>query len=130
MTFTTDIIANSYQSGIKKVLCVCTAGLLRSPTAAEILSRFPYHYNTRSTGIDSVFAIMPLTLRAIYWADEIVCMEQYHRQMIYDMFGHELDDFEKSKWIVLGIPDKYRFRDPQLKKLIRSRYNIITGFDK
>ena len=41
---------NPYQGDFKKVLCVCSAGLLRSPTAAWVLSNAPFNFNTREIG--------------------------------------------------------------------------------
>ena len=52
--FLMNRIANStnpFQKDYKRVLCVCSAGLLRSPTAAYVLSQAPYNYNTRAAGL-------------------------------------------------------------------------------
>ena len=40
---------NIYQGKDKRVLCVCSAGLLRSPTAANVLHK-EFGYNTRACG--------------------------------------------------------------------------------
>ena len=40
---------NKYQGKYKKVLCVCSAGLLRSPTAALVLSQEPFNFNGVNT---------------------------------------------------------------------------------
>lgn len=42
--------SNKFQGSYKRVLCVCSAGLLRSPTAALVLSKDPYNFNTRACG--------------------------------------------------------------------------------
>jgi hypothetical protein len=44
--------SNKYQGKYKRVLAVCSGGLLRSPTIAHTLAAEPYNYNTRSVGID------------------------------------------------------------------------------
>ena len=50
-------LRNPFQGEAKKVLCVCSAGLLRSPTAAIILQR-DYGFNTRSCGINPDYALI------------------------------------------------------------------------
>ena len=42
-------VNNRFQGNFKRVLYVCSAGLLRSPTLAEILSQAPYNFNTRGS---------------------------------------------------------------------------------
>ena len=49
---------NHYQGDAKRVLCVCSAGLLRSPTAAFVLSQEPFGFNTRAAGIAEDFALI------------------------------------------------------------------------
>jgi len=52
--------SNPYQGKFKRVLCVCSAGLLRSPTTAFVLSQEPYNYNTRAAGIVDDYALVPV----------------------------------------------------------------------
>ena len=66
---------NPYQGDAKKVLCVCSAGLLRSPTAAVVLNR-EYGYNTRACGTEVGHALIPLDETLMHWADEIVVMDR------------------------------------------------------
>lgn len=40
-------VGNRFQTKTKKVLCVCSAGLLRSPTLANVLN-LKYGFNTRA----------------------------------------------------------------------------------
>ena len=54
------VIFNAYQGKHKKVLTVCSAGCLRSPTAAHILSSDPWNFNTRAAGISLEYAIVPV----------------------------------------------------------------------
>lgn len=106
---------NPYQGKAKKVLCVCSAGLLRSPTAALVLSQEPYNFNTRACGLVQEFALIPLDMVLIEWADEIVCMEEKQHRVVV----------EKTEKLVLclAIDDDYQYRDPQLMKLIQERYD-------
>ncbi len=73
---------NPYQGGYKKVLCVCSAGLLRSPTAAVVLAQDPFNYNTRAVGTDKGHAFMPLETVHLTWADEIVCMDSEQKRIV------------------------------------------------
>ena len=49
--------SNRHQGSYKKVLCVCSGGLLRSPTAAVVLAHEPFNYNTRSCDITAEYAL-------------------------------------------------------------------------
>ncbi len=62
---------NSYQGEAKRVLCVCSAGLLRSPTAAFVLSNSPWNYNTRAAGLTPQFALIPVDKVLLTWSQEI-----------------------------------------------------------
>lgn len=105
---------NPYQGTYKKVLCVCSAGCLRSPTAALVLSQEPFNYNTRAAGIDKDFAIIPVDEVLLEWADEIVCMD-VNQQL-------ELKHHTKKPVINLSIPDSFEYRDPILMRRIKERY--------
>ncbi len=101
----------------KRVLCVCSAGCLRSPTAAVVLAGEPFNLNTRAAGSDEEFAIIPVDDVLIAWADEIVFMEERHRTQVLNRFSLN------GKLIqVLSIPDQYSYRAPTLVELIKERY--------
>lgn len=102
---------NPYQGDHKKVLCVCSAGLLRSPTAAVVLSAPPFNFNTRAAGLDDSFALIPVDTVLLTWADEIVCMDKGQADRLRAM------GFKKNV-LVLDIEDSYGYRDPQLIKKI------------
>ena len=117
------IHSNSYQGDYKRVLTVCSANMLRSPTIAHVLASAPYDYNTRSAGTSNI-ALIPVTDALLFWADEIVCAETEHAISVRNM----LMEFDLDKPIVnLGIPDNYEYRDPKLIELIHSRYLIRTA---
>lgn len=110
---------NRFQGSIKRVLCVCSAGLLRSPTAAVVLSQEPYNYNTRAAGVSQEYALIPVDVVLLSWADEIVCMNSEHVEHIKAM----LEPIGKNVPIkCLNIPDNYGYRDATLMALIRDRY--------
>lgn len=104
---------NPYQGKYKKVLCVCSAGLLRSPTAALVLSQEPFNYNTRAAGLED-YALVEVDPILLEWADEIVCMTSAQATKLIPMTYKPI--------INLGIPDNYGYRDPELIKLIKENY--------
>jgi len=113
--------SNSYQGDYKRVLTVCSANMLRSPTIALVLSMPPYDYNTRSAGTHS-FALVPVTEDLLMWADEVVCADTEHALVIRD----KLMEYQLDKPIVnLRIPDNYEYRNPELILMIRRRYDEI-----
>lgn len=109
---------NPNQGEYKRVLCVCSAGLLRSPTAALVLSQPPFNFNTRAVGIVSQFALVPIDKVLISWANEIVCMEQEHADSLRKMTTKNV--------ICLDIPDTFQYRDEGLQWLIGERYTEKT----
>ena len=109
---------NPYQGSYKKVLSVCSAGLLRSPTIAWVLSQDPYNYNTRACGIHD-YALVPLDRVLLTWADEIVCVQSDHEGVVQRL----LTDYNLNTPIVnLMIPDNFEYRDPELIEMIRRVY--------
>lgn len=109
-------IRNPYQGTAKRVLCVCSAGLLRSPTAANVLHA-KFGYNTRACGVDVSHALIPVDEVLVEWADEIVCMGREHSNIIRSQWPEQ-----SHKLKVLGIPDSYSWNDEELKELILFNY--------
>ena len=118
---------NHYQhmDRYSRVLCLCSAGLLRSPTAAVVLSGEPFNFNTRAAGVEESYALVPVDEVLIQWADQIVCMTKDHKQILVEKFGHLTAD----KTIhVLEIPDNFAYRDKKLVKMIKERYVEVAGW--
>jgi predicted protein tyrosine phosphatase len=113
---------NWNQGEYKKVLCVCSAGLLRSPTAAWVLSQEPYNFNTRAAGLASDFALIPVDEVLLTWAEEVVCMGKDQASGIQELLD-DLELYDPPRVICLDIPDQFKYRDPQLVKYIKDRYN-------
>lgn len=112
--------SNHYQGKYKRVLAVCSGGLLRSPTIAHTLAAEPYNYNTRSVGINPDYALNILDQVLLEWADEIVCADSEHEVTV----RNRLMDIRLTKPIVnLKLPDVYPYRDRKLVHLIKKRYN-------
>lgn len=100
------------QGTYKKVLCLCTANSLRSPTAAIVLAQEPFNFNTRSAGTVPFYALIPVDDVLVAWADEIVCMEAKHAEGLP----------QGKKVVVLDIPNDFKYRQPELMGLIKTRY--------
>lgn len=121
-SFTKNRIGNCGNEGqgkAKRVLCVCSAGLLRSPTMAVILSQAPYHYNTRAVGLVKEFALIPIDKVLLEWADEIVCATEDQAEFIRN--NMKPDAVVKS----LDIPDEFDYMQLDLVDLIKERYKAL-----
>lgn len=110
---------NPYQGSTKKVLCVCSAGLLRSPTAAVVLSQEPYNFNTRAAGLSDEYALIPVDDVLLTWADEIVCMEEAQIQVL----RQKLTKLGlTTKIVCLNIRDSFEYRNKELIQQIKDSY--------
>jgi predicted protein tyrosine phosphatase len=89
------VIFNAFQGKHKKVLTVCSAGCLRSPTAAHILSGHPWNFNTRCAGTSSEYAIVPVTEALIVWADVILVMDEWQQRHINEMQNVLATEYEE-----------------------------------
>lgn len=111
-------VSNASQGETKKVLTVCSAGLLRSATLQNMLIK-EYGYNVRNCGTVESYALIPISEALVMWADEIVFVNEEN----YSHVKHELDALGVSdKCYVLDIPDMYNFNDPELVKICKKQY--------
>jgi predicted protein tyrosine phosphatase len=114
-------IHNVSQGSTKKVLCVCSAGLLRSATLQNFLIR-EYGYNVRNCGTEESYALIPISEALIKWADEIVFVNNENFKSVKkDLEYHNV----LTKCFVLDIPDWYNFNDPNLIEECRKQYKQI-----
>lgn len=111
---------NPYQGADKKVLFVCSAGILRSATAARIYAK---KYNTRCAGSES-FALIPVTADLLLWANEVVFVNEENHMSVSSKF--DLDSFTKLKVKVLNIPDQYEHMHPELIKAFKKQYEPVN----
>jgi predicted protein tyrosine phosphatase len=103
-----------------KLLFVCSGNRLRSPTAEAVFSALD-GLEAMSAGTSSD-AGNPISPDLLAWADIIFVMENIHRRKLNERFGPIL---KKKRLIVLGIPDQYRYMDPELVRVLKvkvSRY--------
>lgn len=111
---------NPWQGEAKRVLCVCSAGLLRSPTAAVVLAQEPFNYNTRAAGCEADFALIPVDKVLLTWAQEIVTMTWEQKAVVQEMLREFM--IEDKEVICLGVPDNFGYRDPELMEMIQVKY--------
>lgn len=116
------VVMNTFQGSAKRVLCVCSGGILRSPSTAKVLGEM-YGYNTRAAGAEHSYALIPTTDALVMWADEIVCLMPEHEQLIKFHHKEVFDHNPDKRVVVLNIPDNYAYMDPDLVELIKERYD-------
>lgn len=118
-----NVCKNRYQGDYRRVLCVCSAGVLRSPTTAWVLSNPPFNFNTRAAGIEVDYALVPVDEVLVNWADEIVVMEPWHKEALDSKFS----DHGKPVH-VLGVPDNYEYRSEKLAQMIKDKYIAVSAY--
>lgn len=112
---------NPWQGDRKKVLCVCSAGLLRSPTAARVIAE-EWDMNTRAVGCEDSFALIPLSPQLFEWADMIVCMTKEHLAItVKKMEGIRLT--KEPSLFCLDIADEFGFMETCLQEAIKERFS-------
>lgn len=127
---------NTFQGSYKKVLCVCSAGMLRSPTAAHILSSSPYNFNTRAVGTAPEYALIPIDEALIVWADIIICMDDKQAKIVSDLQKDILNSFTSLSDFVLkpvynlNIEDDYEYRNPHLVKSLEAKFKELFKENK
>lgn len=108
---------HSAQGYDHRTLFVCTAGLLRSPTGARVGASMGL--NTRSCGTSLRYALVPISVNLVNWAETIyfVNEENYHEAL--DLFPFDSGTYTEilNKSVILDIPDDYDYMDPQLVKI-------------
>lgn len=116
-------IHNVAQTFTKRVLCVCSAGLLRSPTLAKVIQE-EYEYNVRACGTSKEYALIPITEALISWADIIIFV---NKENYLQLDSEELDLIAELgtpvKW--LSIEDNYEWNSPNLVKAIKDSLHIL-----
>ena len=104
---------NPYQGKEPRLLFVCSVGLLRSPTCADIATKLGF--NARSCGSDSA-ALIPLSTNLLYWADTIIFVNTENKlQALFTFQDQEgCISIIHHKGIVMGIQDDYERNDSEL----------------
>lgn len=115
---------NAYQTNTKRVLCICSAGLLRSPTAANVLHK-KFGWNTRAAGSCEDFALITVSEVLLHWADEVVFV---NRDNLSDMDEEQLEILKRKDVFVLNLPDQFNWNEDGLKQEILSQYAKAKPF--
>ncbi len=108
------------------ILFVCTVNKHRSKTAEDYFSAKYADTNHlfASAGTDVRACIKegttPIDEWMLEWADTIYCMERKHKQDIISLSGKT----HTAKIVVLGVPDNFRYNDPQLIALLESKVRV------
>lgn len=109
---------NPYQGYDKKVLFVCSAGILRSATGARL---YAHKYNTRAAGSED-YALIPVSSDLLLWAEEIVFVNGENHISVSRRF--DLDSFDASVKI-LNIPDYFDHMHPMLVTEFHKQYEEV-----
>ena len=124
-------VHNRYQGDYKRVLFLCSAGLLRSATAASVFSSPPFNWNTRNAGVTKEYALIDVSLPLLEWAQEIYLMEPAHLKAVIEYCNEAgLDEHEVKRYVtkcrVLDVQDNYRYRDPALVKELKAAMKLVS----
>lgn len=107
------VARNSNQGEYRRVLCVCSGGILRSPTLAWLLSNPPYNCNTRAAGSEP-HALIPVDQELLNWAEIVVFLNPENRNRVVRAFR------VGDNSITLDIPDRFKYRDRELIRLLNA----------
>lgn len=105
---------NPYQGKGRRMLFVCSAGMLRSPTAAKVA--IGLGYNARSCGSHEEYALIPLSANLITWAESIffVNEENFDRACQTFYSARDILSMLQNKSEVWDLEDVYEYNSPTL----------------
>ena len=120
------VVNNPYQGDDKRVLFVCSMGILRSATAARLYAN---RYNTRAAGTWAD-ALIPLTDQLMAWAQEIVFVNKHNYESVRDYYDENKSDYQGKfddafNIKVLNIPDVYPHMHPKLVQAFAEQYEPL-----
>jgi len=109
--------ANECQGSATRVVFVCSAGMLRSATAAKVA--ICMGMNARACGSEN-YALVPLSVNLINWAEKIYFVNNYNIVSSRDTFYDDKDTLSQlnEKAVVWDIEDIYNYDEPQLVRII------------
>lgn len=114
---------NPYQGKEPRWVFVCSAGILRSASAARIAGQ--YGINARACG-SSEYALIPLSVNLIEWAHKIVFMMDDNKYNALKTFepldGYYVEQINR-KSTIWGIPDMYEYMSDPLVELLVEKFN-------
>ena len=110
---------NPYQGLDKKLLFVCSAGILRSATAANLFAK--KGYNTRSCGSHE-YALIPFSTNLLMWADKIYFVNRENYNTVFHKWQNYNELINKSK--ILDIPDSYEYNNQELLSIFERTVEV------
>jgi predicted protein tyrosine phosphatase len=110
----------------ERILFLCTAGVDRSPTAADLYADDP-RYEVRAAGL-APFAREPVDQELVAWADRIFVMDETrerHRTLLRVRFPAL-----RREIVDLDVEDRWRRGHAELVRLLRRRLRPHLGSPK
>ena len=104
------------------VLFICGKARMRSPTAADVLTRWPgmaTDFAGLSRDADEV-----LTPEHIEWADMVFVMETRQKKRLRTLFGQKVSGLNL---ISLDIPDRFEAHNQELIKILTQKLTAHFG---
>jgi len=101
---------------MQRLLFICSANKLRSPTAEQVFSEYP-DIEATSAGLNHD-AADPLTAEHLEDIDIVFVMERTHRNKLSKKFKPHL---KSARVICLNIPDEFEYMQPELITLLKAR---------
>ena len=98
------------------VLFICGKNKWRSPTAEDVFADYP-GIECASAGLSND-AATPVSIELVEWADLIFVMEREHKTKLAERFRPHLPG---KRVVCLDIADNFRFMEPALVKLLRTK---------
>jgi predicted protein tyrosine phosphatase len=99
-----------------RLLFICSRNRLRSPTAQQVFGAYD-GIETASAGLNHD-ADTTVSGDLLEWADIVFVMERQHLNRLQQRFQSVAAE---KKVVVLGVPDRYEFMDPDLVALLKRR---------
>ena len=114
------VVNNPYQGTDRKVVFVCSMGILRSATGARL---YAHKYNTRTAGTWDD-ALVTLTDKLILWANQLVFVNQENYTQALRKWENDEDMVLtiQDKAVVLNIPDNFEHMHPELINAFNNQY--------
>ena len=109
---------NPHQGTAHRALFVCSAGLLRSATMANLYAK--YGWNTRAAG-SAEYALVPVSANLLAWANQIYFVSRENYMAVRDKFAKTEYAEKIEQAVILNIPDIYEYGNPDLIKIIQEQ---------
>lgn len=106
----------------RRILFICGKNRRRSPTAEQLFSDWEA-LEVTSAGVDADADIV-VGPELLEWAEMVFVMEASHRTKLSTRFRSHLN---QQRVIVLDIPDRFEYMDPELVQMLIVRVTPHLG---